>query len=167
MNALQSLETYASSQKWVAINFIILGLILLLLAGVFAFFVAKSPMATGMKWGSLVTGVLIIIGGISYYNFNEKTKRNSESIYQKDVSEFIQSEHERMEKVDSGFLTYQLTFAAFVVLALIIILFINSPLLKGIAFAVAIHFVGIMMIEGFSHKSISDYANLLRQEVKK
>ena len=167
MNILQSLEAYTSAQKWVGINFIVLGVILLILGGVFALFVAKSPMATGMKWGALAAGVLIIVGGFSYLNFNEKTKQESTAIYQKDRTEFVQHEHERMEKVDKGFILYQITFAAFVLAALIVIVFVKAPVLKGVAFAVAILFIGQLIVEGFSHQSITEYTQELRNEVKR
>jgi len=167
MNILQSLETYTYAQKWVGINSIILGSILLVLAGILAFFVAKSPMASGMKWGAFTTGLLIIVGGIGYLSFNNKIQNEGEALFQKSRTEFVQYEHERMEKVDKGFLAYQLVFAAFVLASLIVILFIKVPVLKGVAFAVAIFFVGVMIIESFSHKSISNYTNELRQEIHK
>lgn len=167
MNLLQSLEAYTNAQKWVGTNFIILGIVLLILAAVFAFFVAKSPMATGLKWGALATGLLIIVGGFFYRSFCDKTQDEARAIYEKDKTEFVQYEHERMEKVDKGFLTYQITFAVFVLAAIIVILFVNSPVAKGISYAVAILFIGILLIEGFSHKSISTYTNELRQEVNK
>ena len=72
-----------------------------------------------------------------------------------------------MEKVDKGFLTYQIVFAVFVLAALIVIVFIKSPLAKGIAFAIAILFIGQLLIEGFSHKSIREYTDILRTEVNK
>ncbi len=167
MNILQSLETYTSAQKWVGINFIILGSVLLILAGVFTFFVEKTPLASGMKWGALAAGILITVGGISYGNFNKKIQRDGEALFEKDKTEFIQYEYERMEKVDKGFLTYQMVFVAFVVAALIVILFVKAPVLKGVAFAVAILFIGQLIIEGFSHPSITKYTNELREEVKK
>ncbi|MBD0401790.1 hypothetical protein [Flammeovirga sp. EKP202] len=167
MNILQSLETYVSAQKWVGTNFIILGAILIAVSSVVALFVTKSPLATGMKWGSLVCGLLIIAGGISYSSFNKKILYKGESLFNKSKIEFVQYEHERMEKVDNGFLTYQLVFAAFVVASLVVILFVKAPLLKGIAFAVAILFIGQLIIEGFSHASIEKYTNELRQEVQK
>ncbi len=167
MNILQSLEAYTTAQKWVGYNFIILGMILLVLAGVFAFFVTKSPMAAGLKWGSLVTGLLIIIGGMVYGNFNTKVQKEGEALYKKNVTEFVQYEHDRMDKVDKSFLTYQLVFAAFVLASLIVILFVKAPALKGVAFAVAIFFLGLLIIEGFSHPSISKYTNELRQEIQK
>ena len=166
MNILQSLEAYTSAQKWVGINFIILGSVLLILAGVFAFFVAKTPLAAGMKWGALTAGFFIIVGGISYGNFNKKILREGQALFEKDRTEFVQYEHERMEKVDKGFLTYQFVFASFVVAALIVILFVKAPILKGVAFAVAILFVGQLIIEGFSHPSITKYTNELRQEIQ-
>ncbi|ANQ51770.1 hypothetical protein MY04_4434 [Flammeovirga sp. MY04] len=166
MNILQSLEAYTSAQKWVGINFIILGSILVILAGIFTFFVLKTPMSTGMKWGALVSGILILVGGMSYYSFCNKTQLSSQAIYKRDVTEFLQFEYERMEKVDKDFLLYQLTFTAFIVAALIIILFINMPLLKGVSYAVAILFLGILIIEGFSHTSITKYTSELKKEVQ-
>lgn len=167
MNFLQSLEAYTTAQKWVGYNFMILGIALLILAAIFAFFVAKSPMGSGMKWGSLITGIFIITGGIGYGSFNNKVHEEAKALYQKDKTEFVQFEHERMEKVDKGFLTYQITFAVFVLASLIVILFVNSPVAKGVSFAIALLFIGVMIIEGFSHKSISTYAEELRQEVNK
>lgn len=167
MNILNSLEAYAHAQKWVGINFIILGSILLVLSGIFAFFVAKSPMAAGMKWGALAAGLFIIVGGISYLNFNKKTYNEGEALYQKNIAEFVQYEHERMEKVEKGFIIYQLVFAAFVLASLVMILFVKAPVLKGVACAVALLFIGQLIIEGFSHQSISKYTNELRQVVQK
>jgi hypothetical protein len=167
MDILQSLETYTSAQKWVGINVIILGSILLISAGILTFFVAKSPMAAGMKWGALIAGLLIIVGGVSYLSFNNKIKNEGEALFQKSRTEFVQHELERMEKVDKGFLTFQLVFAAFVIASLIVILFIKASVLKGVAFAVAILFIGQLIIEGFSHSSIVKYTNELRQEVQK
>jgi hypothetical protein len=167
MNILQALEAYTSAQKWVGINSIILGSVLLILAGIFTFFVTKTPLASGMKWGALIAGLLIIVGGIGYLSFNNKIKNEGEALYQKSRTEFVQYEHTRMEKVDNGFLTYQLVFAAFVLTSLIVILFVKAPVLKGVAFAVAIFFIGVMIIEGFSHSSICNYTNQLRQEIQK
>ena len=167
MNLLQSLEAYTNAQKGVGTNFIILGFILLIISAVFAFFVCKSQMATGLKWGALVAGIFIIVGGFTYRNFSEKTKNDTIAIFEKDTTEFVQFEHERMEKVDKGFITYQLVFAAFVVLALIVIVFVKAPVLKGVAFAVAILFIGQLLIEGFSHKSIREYTDILKKEVNK
>ncbi len=167
MNILQSLEAYTNAQKGLGTNFIILGVFLLIISAVFAFFVSKSQMATGLKCGALVAGVFIILGGFTYRNFSEKTKNDAITIYEKDATEFVQFEHERMEKVDKGFLTYQIVFAVFVLAALIVIVFIKSPLAKGIAFAIAILFIGQLLIEGFSHKSIREYTDILRTEVNK
>ena len=167
MDILQSLETYTSAQKWVGINVLILGAILIILAVIFAFFVEKSPMASGMKWGALTAGLLIIVGGVGYLSFNNKIHNEGEALFQKNRTEFVQYEYERMEKVDKGFLTIELVFAAFIIASLIVILFIKAPVLKGVAFAVAILFIGQLIIEGFSHSSIVKYTNELRQEVQK
>ncbi|NME71054.1 hypothetical protein [Flammeovirga aprica] len=163
MNILESLEAYTSAQKWVGINFIILGILLLVTAGIITFFVTKTPLATGMKWGALVAGILIIIGGYGYGNFNNKILSEGKISYEKNSSEFVRAEHERMEKVNNGFLGYQLVFAAFLLASLAVILFVNLPYLKGIAFAVTILFAGLIIIEGFSHPSIETYTKELRE----
>ncbi len=167
MNILQSLDSYTSAQKWVGTNFIILGAILIVLGLVFTFFVAKSPMATGMKWGTFVAGISIIVGGFGYRSFCDKTHDAAVSLSNENMMEFVKSEHERMEKVDKGFILYQVSFAAFVVAALVVILFVKAPLAKGVAFAIALWFMGLLVIEGFSHSSISTYTNTLRAEVSK
>lgn len=167
MNILQSLETYTVAQKGVGTNFAILGVVLIIIALVFFIFASKTPLTVGIKWGALFAGLMIIAGGLSYYNFSNKTYSESEAIYQKDVTEFVQYEHERMEKVDKGFLTYQLTFALFVLVALVVIVFVKAPVLKGISFAVAILFIGMLLIEALSHSSIKKYTEELRIEVKK
>ncbi len=166
MNMLQSLEAYTSAQKWVGTNFVVLGILLLVLAGVSAFLVPRTPMATGMKYGALVAGALIIIGGFSYRSFCDKTYNHGADIYQTSTTEFVKTEYSRMEKVDKGYLVYQIVFAAFIVAALLVVLFVNAPLMKGIAFAVAVLFIGIMIIEGFSHSSIRSYTEALQVEAR-
>ncbi|NRB59064.1 MAG: hypothetical protein HRU50_03890 [Winogradskyella sp.] len=167
MNFIQSLETYTNAQKWVGTNFIILGSLLLILATTVAFFINKSPLADGLKWGALCTGLLIIIGGFSYRNFSDKIQYNAKEIYGDNPTKFIQTEYNRMSKVNKGFIVYQMSFAAFVVASLIVILFVKSPFAKGISFAVAVLFIGVLIIEGFSQKSITTYNDELNVEFLK
>lgn len=167
MDILKSIETYTIAQKWVGTNFMILGTVLLVLSAIFAFFITKSPLATGVKWGALIAGLFIFIGGFSYRNFSEKTQKQVIELHQKSPTECLNSEYKRMGKVEKGFSVYQITFASFVLLALIVILFVNTPIIKGIAFPVALLFLGIMLIESFSHQSITTYTHELSSEINK
>lgn len=167
MDILKSIETYTIAQKWVGTNFMILGAVLLVLSAMFALFVTKSPLATGVKWGGLIAGLFIFVGGFSYRNFSEKTQKQVIELHQKNQTECLNSEHKRMEKVDKGFLTYQITFASFLLLCIGVILFVGNPFFKGIAFAFALQVLGMMLIESFSHQSISNYTNELRSEINK
>ncbi len=164
---INSLELYINAQKWVSINFIILGVILAIIGLLCIFVFPKSALTIGLKWGAIATAVFILIGGISYYSFNNKVSEQAHTLYQENTQEFVTSEHERMEIVDSGYVKYQIIFAVFLVVSLVVILFVKSEMFKGIAFAVAFLMLGVMLIEAYSHKSITDYTNVLREERKR
>ena len=67
-----------------------------------------------------------------------------------------------MEKVEKGFPIYQMVFGALIAIPLILILFVNKPLLNGISFSIMILFLFQMIIEAYSHKSILEYAKYLK-----
>lgn len=165
MNLLNSLQNYITAQKMVGINFMILGGLLILLSVMAFYFFPKVSITNGLKWGALVAGLLIGIGGFSYHKFSDNLQTEATATYESNKSEFIQSEHTRMDKVYQGFSTYQMTFSAILLLCLAVILFVGNPFYKGIAFAFALQVLGVMLIESFSHLSIATYTNELRSAI--
>lgn len=165
MEIIQALETYTLAQKTVATNFIYLGIGLIIFAMAVWVLAPSGQLSNGLKYGALVCGILIMIGGFSYSSFSQKILDNGIKAEKENHAQFVGEETIRMEKVEKGFPIYQMVFGAFIAIPLFLILFVNKPLLNGISFAVMILFLFQMIIEAYSHASIAEYANYLKDIV--
>ena len=162
MDIVQALETYSLAQKTVATNFIYLGIGLIIFAIAVWVFAPGGQLSNGLKYGSLVCGILIMIGGFSYGSFSQNILDNGIKAEKENHAQFVGEETVRMEKVEKGFPIYQMVFGAFIAIPLLLILFINKPLLNGISFAVMILFLFQLIIEAYSYTSIAEYSKYLK-----
>jgi hypothetical protein len=162
MEIVQALENYTLAQKTVATNFIYLGIGLIIFLIATWIFAPSGQLSNGLKYGSLVCGILIIIGGFSYNNFSQRILDNGIKAENENHVQFVQNETIRMEKVEKVYPIYQMVFGALIAIPLLLILFVNRPLLNGISFSVMILFLFLMIIEAYSHKSILEYAKYLK-----
>ncbi len=158
MEILQQFETYITAQKNVAIQFIILGLGLLVLSGILHFF-GKSELSNGLKIGGLVCGCFILIGGIAYLNTENKLLDTKVSLYNENKVEFMQTEIERMEKVKTDYPIYQYVFGAFIIASILVIWLMKNPFWNGVSFSVMLLFTVVLIIEAYSYESINTYLN--------
>lgn len=160
MEALQQLEIYITAQKNVAIQFIIIGVVLIVLA-VLLYLFGKETLSNGLKIGALICGCFILIGGIAYLNTENKLLKTQTELYQKSPTEFQQIETERMQKVTKDYLVYQIAFGSLIVLSLLVVWFVKNQYWHGIAFSVMLLFVAVMIVEAYSHSSIKAYFEFL------
>lgn len=156
MSELNHLETYINAQKDVATHFVLIGIGLLLIALLCHFF-SNSSLGNGLKIGGIICGIFILLGGIGYRNTETKLLKTQSGLLAKDKVEFHRVESERMAKVVKDYPIYQIGFGAFIIVSLFIVWFIKIPFWNGIAFAVIILFVLVMISEAFSYKSINEY----------
>ena len=162
MNILQALEAYTLAQKTVATNFIYLGIGLIIFSIAVWVFAPGGQLSNGLKYGALVCGILIMIGGLSYRNFSQKILENGIKAQNNNHVQFVDEETIRMEKVEKDFPVYQMVFGAFIAIPLLLIFFINKPLLNGISFSIMILFLFQMIIEAYSYTSIAEYLKYLK-----
>lgn len=162
MDIVQALETYTLAQKTVATNFIYLGIGLIIGAIAVWIFAPSGQLSNGLKYGLMVCGILIMIGGFSYSRFSQKTLDNGIIAEKSNHVKFLEDEKTRMDKVEKDFPIYQMVFGAFIVVPLLLVLFINKPLLNGVSFAVMILFLFQMIIEAYSYTSIAEYSKYLK-----
>ena len=160
MSELNHLETYINAQKDVAIHFVLIGIGLLLIALLSHFF-SSSSLGNGLKIGAIVCGIFILLGGIGYRNTETKLLKNQSELLEKDKVEFHRVESERMTKVVKDYPIYQIGFGVFIILSLLIVLLVKNPFWNGVAFAIIILFVLVMISEAFSYKSINEYNEYL------
>ena len=156
MDIVQALETYTLAQKTVATNFICLGIGLIIFAVAVWVLAPSGQLSNGLKYGALVCGIFI------YSNFSQKILDNGIKAEKENHVQFVEEETTRMEKVEKGFPIYQRVFGVFIAIPLLLILFINKPLLNGISFTVMILFLFQMIIEAYSHTSIAEYSKYLK-----
>ena len=163
MSSLQQFEAYISAQKNVAIQFVAIGVGLILLALLLHYF-GKSSLSNGLKTGSLICGFFILVGGIAYNITENKLCQTQTILYQKSKVEFQEVETERMQKVVKGYPIYQIVGVGFIILSLMVILFVKQPFWNGVAFAVIIYWVGFLLVEAYSHQSIKVYFDFLKSQ---
>lgn len=154
MGVIESLDAYIASQKAVAIQFLILGVCFLVIAGFLWQLDSGSKLLQGLKTGCLVWSLLILAGGGAYYNFCNKLHAQQLQAYEADPAQFLAAEHQRVAKVVKDFPIYQMVFAAFIVVALAVILFVHKAFFSGLAFATLLLFSVLMLIEAYSKTSI-------------
>ena len=163
MELLTHFEAYINAQKNVAVQFIIIGVGLIVMA-LFLQFFGKSSLSSGLKMGALICGLFILIGGFAYNNTENKLRKTQTSLYQKSEKNFQQVEKERMQKVVKDYPIYQAAGAGLIVLALLVILFVKKPFWDGVAFAVVIYSVGFLLVEAYSQQSIRTYFEFLKTQ---
>ena len=154
MDGLQQFEIYIEAQKNVAIQFILIGVVLIVTALLLHLW-GKGELSAGLRIGALVCGCLILVGGIVYRNTEANLLKSTTD--QKSPAEFKQQETERMEKVVRDYPVYQFVFGGFIILSLLIVCFVKAPFWHGVAFSVISLFVLVMIAEAYSHQSIKTY----------
>ncbi len=166
MTLIDFFSSYTSAQKDVAWGFIACGLGLL---GTFSFLALQSalngPLWQGVRVGALISGLMILLGGIAYLRFCDSSYLQISSVYQDAPQSALHDEMGRMAKVVADYRIYQLCFAFVVLVALVAALF-ASKFWAGIAYPFAFQFLALLLIEAHSHASIVEYASYLENEVK-
>ncbi|MFK7948747.1 MAG: hypothetical protein AB8G11_14235 [Saprospiraceae bacterium] len=154
---IEVLELYTKAQKTVGSQFIIIGVCLLIIAGITWFGLPTTEFHNGLKVSSLTCGLLISIGGLVYFNFSQTTHDKIVKIHQESETKFIQTEQIRMTKVLKDYPIYQIVFATFIVIALLLIFVVNQPFWIGVACPIIGLFVGVLIVEYISKTSIDNY----------
>ena len=157
MEIIKSLGEYTISQKLVGTSFIVIGILFIVFAIINNYAFSQSELIKGLKMGSLICGIFILIGGFGYNNFSTKTELKQIERYNQSRDDFLKQENIRMEKVIKDYPVYQIVFGSFIIISILIIWFTKNPFWHGIAFSVIILFTSVMIIEANSHKSIKNY----------
>ncbi len=157
MNPFNSFQNYIAAQKTIGFYFSFLGIFLVVIAAVSNFYNPENSLYNGLFIGGLTTGLLIMLGGFFYRNFNGKLFISVESHYKKDKAIFLNNETSRMEKVINDFSSLQFIFTVIIILAIGVIISFKNPYISGISLAISLLFSGIMIIEAISKSFIDHY----------
>jgi hypothetical protein len=164
MEILKSLGEYTIAQKLVGTSLMVIGILLIVFAIINNYAFSQTELVKGLKFGSLICGIFILIGGFGYNNFNAKTELKQIEIHNQSKDNFLKQENIRMKKVIKDYLVYQIVFGSFIIISILIIWFAKNPFWHGIAFSIIILFTSVMIIEANSHKSIMSYKTQVEKE---
>jgi len=163
MNPYTSLQNYIISKKTISSYYIFLGIFLLLISAICRFYNYNDSLFQGLFFGSLTFGILIILIGITYRNFNTKIFLSVENDYLNDRAIFLNKETLRMEKVLDNFSSFQTIFTIIIILAIGVIISFKIPYISGVCIIISLLFSGILIIEAISKSSIDQYYQELQK----
>ena len=167
MDLLQSLKKYTKEQKITGTNFIVAGIVMLFFTAVVIIVSDKSVLVNGFKWGGFPAGIIMIPIGLLYRWYSDDVQRKATAIYSKNRNEFIKKEYKRMQKVGKDLLGFQIAFLLVIILSIAVSFFVESKITKGVLYAVAMMFTGMLIVENMSRISIKIYTEILKQEITK
>ena len=160
MELINHLETYISAQKGVGFNAYVFGSGMLI-AAILLHIYGGSQLATGLRNGTFILGILLFAMGIGLQVSQENILKEQKALYYKDPVEFKQAEIERMVKVKNNYPKGQLVMILLSSCSLVAFLIIKSPVWQGVSLSIAIFFVGNIIIEAFSNLAINAYYDQL------
>jgi hypothetical protein len=160
---LEQLEIYINAQKTIANYMLAMGFIMLLFA-VVIHFSGLNAVLIGLKIGLIIFGLFSSVSGIGYKMTEEKLLKNQTLLYKESSATFHPKEKERMAKVVNNHPKIQIVLVILIIVSLLINLFIDKALVKGILFSLVIFSVGNLIIESVSKKSIDTYFEQLLSE---
>ena len=160
MELINQLEIYINAQKAVGFNAFVFSSAMII-AALLLYIYGASSLATGLRNGTFIIGLVLILMGIGLRISQENILKEKKLLYQKDPVEFKQLEIERMTKVKNNYPKGQMVMTGLVVLSLVAFLLIKSGVWQGICLSFTIFFVGNIIIEAFSYLSIFAYFQIL------
>ena len=156
MELIDHLETYINAQKGVGFNAFVFSAGMIM-AAILLHIYGTSQLAIGLRNGTFIIGILLIIMGVGLRISQENILKEKRALYQQDQVQFKQEEIKRMTKVKGNYPTGQAVMVGLVAISLIAFLMIKSSFWQGVSLSFAVFFVGNVILEAFSYLSIVSY----------
>jgi len=157
MEIIKHFEIYIAAQKATGMQFVIFGVLLLIVA-ILLHFNQLNPIIQGLRNGFYVISIVLITSGVGFSLNQNKLLQTKTETYQTNKNEFKLQEIDRMQQVNNSVpkIIASLTIAL-IVLLLALMFFIHAPFWKGVTFSVCIYLLGLLTLESISFLSIKNY----------
>lgn len=161
MEIIKHFEIYIAAQKATGMQFVIFGVLLLIVA-ILLHFNQLNPITQGLRNGFYVISIVLITSGVGFSLNQNKLLQTKTETYQTNKNEFKLQEIDRMQQVNNSVpkIIASLTIAI-IVLLLALMFFIHAPFWKGVTFSVSIYLLGLLILESISFLSIKNYLESL------
>ncbi len=142
-------------------RFFIIFAVLFLAASIGFWQLGKSELAKAYIIPMLVAGVLFMIIGVGLFYTNKSRITQFEAAYNSDASAFVASEMARAEKTLNEYKIVFKVVPMIIIVAALLILFINTPTWRAIGITTIAMMVVILLIDGMAHARIEAYSKQL------
>ncbi len=167
MDILKTATDWAKDELFSTPFFILFG-IGFVLASIGFWQMGKTDIARAYILPTLVAGVLLIVIGSGLFFTNKARIVQFKTDYITDASAFVQSEIKRAESTLNEYQTIVFkVIPLIIVLAALIIIFINTPTWRAISITTIAMLIVILLIDGMAHARIEAYNEQLQLAEKK
>ncbi len=135
---------------------------LFLIASVGFWQMGKTDLARGYIVPTLVAGLLIMIVGVGLLYSNKTRITQFEKAYKTDAASFYQSEIERSENTVKGYKTVFKVIPIIIILASLLIIFVNTPIWRPIGITTIAMLVVILLVDATSNSRMEKYHEELK-----
>ncbi len=162
MNIVKAASDWAKAEIVSAQIFIFFGLLFMIGSAIF-WQLGATELTESLINPILVAGALLVAAGIGFYFSNNKRLANFESDYKNDPTMFIKSEIERTERRINSYETVAFkVFPAIILVAAILICFIDSSFWRGISIAIIAFFLVLILLDRRAHARTKVYHEQLK-----
>lgn len=161
MDILRTATDWAKAEVFSTSFFIIFG-ILFVLASIGFWQLAKTDLAKAYIIPTLVAGSLLLIIGLGLFFTNKSRITQFETAYNEDSTAFVESEIARVKSTLKEYQTIVFkTIPFIIVVAALIIVFIDKPAWRASAITTIAMLVVILLIDGTAKARIDTYSEQL------
>lgn len=164
------IEKYFNAEKNESLLFIILGIMAIVLALVF-FFYLKTSWCKGFAIPFLLVGLMHLIAGYTIYNRSDEDRKRNVYAYDMNPAELKDKEIPRMEKVNKNFVIYRYAEIALLLLGLGLFFYFRSNMDKsfwvGLGVALAIEAAVSVGADFFAEQRAGHYTVGIRSFIDK
>nr|WP_298320395.1 hypothetical protein [uncultured Aquimarina sp.] len=162
MDILKTAIDWAKSELFSTPFFMLFGLVFMV-ASLGFWQLGKTDMARAYIIPTLVAGVLLLTIGLGLFFTNRSRITQFETAYNKDASEFIESEITRTEATLKEYKTIVFkVIPIIIILAALSIIFMNTPTWRAISITTIAMLIVILLVDGTAYARINAYNKELK-----
>ncbi|HVM87167.1 MAG TPA: hypothetical protein VMT76_03200 [Puia sp.] len=164
------IEKYFFAEKQGSLFFLVIGIIAVLLAISFYFFL-KNNFYKGAAIPLIIIGIIQMVVGYTVYARSDKQRIDNVYAYDMNPGKLKNEELPRMKIVNKNFITYRWTEIVFIIAGIGLIIYFNANKERGFWFGlgitVAIQAAIMLSADYFAEKRAKVYTSLLESLVQK
>lgn len=146
---------------------IFIGGAIILLSAIAFWQFGTTPNSKSLMWIFFVTGFIFCGIGIGSYTSNQKRITDFTELYEKNKTEFIQSEKQRVEDFQYMYIVSLVVFGVSALVVLFAFLFTKNIIFQSVAIGMIIIGSSLVLIDFFSKERATIYYGQINEELNK